>query len=554
MSYKINLILLNKLRNIVKGDISVDDLTCDKFSRDSSLFEVRPNCVISPKDVDDIKTIVRFSVLNKKENPDISITARSAGTDMTGGPLNESIILDFSKYFNKTNSVDDFGLAVVSPGVMYRDFEKIAAEKNYFLPSYPASKNICAIGGMINNNAGGEKTLIYGKTDRYIHELKVVLADGNEHVFKELSRAELDDKMSRGDFEGQLYRSVFKILDDKYDLISQSKPKVSKNSVGYNIWGVWDKELQKFNLTKLFIGSQGTLGITTEATFRLVKTKPDRGMLVIFLKNLNDLAQIINLILPFKPASLESFDDHTLKLSFRFLSGFLKLLGAKNMLSLFSRFIPDLWLILKNGMPKLVILAEFEGVEDELILENIKELKSKLKNFGGINTRIAKSNSDIEKYFAIRRESFNLLRKKVLGKQTAPFIDDIIVEPKFLPQFLPELYKILDKYQLLYTIAGHVGNGNFHIIPLMNLADEFERKKIFGIMREVYALVLRYGGSISAEHGDGMIRGPFIRDMFGDDIFSIFKQIKNIFDPLNIFNPHKKTDANWDYSFEHIKN
>lgn len=545
--------LAEELKKFIKGDVLNDDSVLNKFSKDASLFQIRPEVVVAPKDVSDIKAVVRFVATHKREQANLSITARSAGTDMTGAPLNDSIVLDCTKYLNELGDVSDLGTIVSEPGVYYRDFEKRTLAKGYILPSYPASKNLCAMGGIINNNAGGEKTLAYGKTENYVTEMRAVLSDGNEYSFRELNKDDLDKKMSQGDFEGKLYRSVFSLLDTNYEVAQKARPAVSKNSVGYNIWDVWDKKRQTFNMIKLLVGSQGTLGITTEAKFSLVKTKPYSRLAVLFLKDINILADLINTVLSFKPTSVESFDDRTLKLSLRFMPGFLKLLGAKNMVSLFSRFIPDLWLVLTSGMPKLVLLVEFEGNTQDVVDKTISELNKKLKTFSGLKIKITKSKEESEKYWAIRRESFNLLRNKILGRKTAPFIDDVIVKPEFMPVFLPELYKILDNYKLLYTIAGHLGNGNFHIIPLMDLSNPEERDKIPNAMKEVFGLVLRYGGSISAEHNDGLIRGHFIKNMFGEEVFNIFREIKNIFDPLNIFNPHKKTDADWDYSSAHIK-
>ncbi|RME58695.1 FAD-binding oxidoreductase, partial [Candidatus Parcubacteria bacterium] len=149
--------------------------------------------------------------------------------------------------------------------------------------------------------------------------------------------------------------------------------------------------------------------------------------------------------------------------------------------------------------------------------------------------------------------SFNLLRRKVRGKHAAPFVDDIIVRPEFLPEFLPRLYAILDRYQLLYTIAGHVGNGNFHIIPLMDLRQKSEREKIPRVSKEVYKLVLHYGGSLSAEHNDGLIRGPYLQQMYGRKVFDMFVRVKKIFDPQGIFNPRKKTGASLRYAMAHIR-
>jgi FAD/FMN-containing dehydrogenase len=157
------------------------------------------------------------------------------------------------------------------------------------------------------------------------------------------------------------------------------------------------------------------------------------------------------------------------------------------------------------------------------------------------------------KFRIIRRESFNLLRKKVKDKHTAPFIDDMVVPPPHLVEFLPQLQAIIKKYKLMATIAGHMGDGNFHVIPLMKIEEQSERDKLAPAMKEVDELILKYGGSLSGEHNDGMIRGPWLTQMYGPQMVDLFKQTKQIFDPQNIFNPHKKTDADWEYSMSHIR-
>jgi FAD/FMN-containing dehydrogenase len=546
------MIPIAEIRKVVKGDVHTDDAVLTQFSKDASLFEVMPEVVIAPRDAEDIKNLVKLVSLDKRQNPNLSLTARSAGTDMTGGPLSDSIVLDFLKYFNWLGAISDNGVISSAPGVYYRDFEKVTLTKDYFLPSYPASRELCAIGGIVNNNSGGEQSLIYGKTQNYVSEMKVVLSDAKEYTVKKLTRDQLNEKMKQIDFEGGIYRAVFGIIESNYRLIQEARPKVSKNSVGYNIFDVWNREAETFDMTKLLVGSQGTLGITTEATFKLVKTKPLSGMVVVFLKDLHGLPALINEVLKFGPSSLESFDDHTLKLSMKFLPGLASAMGFKNLFSLLLSFIPDFFHAIKIGIPKLVLLIEFKEDDGDRLKDKLNQVTEKIDSMG-FEWRMARSKSDEKKYWTIRRESFNLLRHKVIGKQTAPYIDDLIVKPEYLPDFLPKLYQILDKYKLLYTIAGHVGDGNFHIIPLMNLRDERDREKIQPSMEEVYDLVFEYHGSISAEHNDGLLRGPYIKKMFNEDIYKIFKDIKKIFDPQNIFNPHKKTDSDLDYTFSHIK-
>ena len=157
------------------------------------------------------------------------------------------------------------------------------------------------------------------------------------------------------------------------------------------------------------------------------------------------------------------------------------------------------------------------------------------------------------KFWLMRRESFNLLRSKVKDKHTAPFIDDFVVPPARLSEFLPQLQAIIKKYKLLATIAGHLGDGNFHVIPLMKIEDPNERAKLEPAMKEVNTLVLKYGGSLSGEHNDGMIRGPWLEQMYSPSVLGYMRDIKELYDPLNIFNPHKKTNATWEYSFAHIR-
>ena len=362
--------------------------------------------------------------------------------------------------------------------------------------------------------------------------------------------------MKEKTFEGKLYKDIFELADKNYDLIKNARPKVSKNSMGYNIWDVWDRDKQVFDLTKLIVGSQGTLGMVTDIKLKLVENKKHSGILVLFMKNLDDLGEVIPKVLEHKPATFESFDDQTLLLSIRFMPSFLKLLGVKKFINLLINLIPD-GLQLLRGIPKLILMVEFNGNTEEEVRDKIKELHRDLKKYkaryeiNGFEEDPTEARS--EKFWVMRRQSFNLLRSKVKDKHTAPFIDDLVVNPEYLTEFLPKLRKIINKYKLFATIAGHMGDGNFHIIPLMKLEDPKDRAKLLPAMKEVNKLILKYHGSLSGEHNDGLIRGPWLKEQFGDDMLMVFKQVKNTFDPENIFNPHKKSDAKWDYSFSHIR-
>lgn len=329
---------IEELKDTIKGEVLTDEETLKHYSTDASIFEVKPQVVVFPKDTEDLKNLVKFVSEKKQEDPKISLAARSGGTDMTGGSLTESIIVEFDKYFNNIKSIgecvppphkDDTpisGCGVVQPGVYYRDFEKETLKQGLLFPSYPASKSICAIGGIVSNNSGGEKTLRYGKTNRYVRRLKIVLSDGNEYEFRKLSKTELQDKKAQDDFEGSIYRKIYQLLEDNFDIIQKARPTVSKNSAGYYLWDVWDRE--NFDLTQLFVGSQGTLGMITEVELGLVKKSKHSKLLVVFLKDIKTLSKLVNIVLPFKPETLETFDDNTLKLALKFLPDMAKKLGG----------------------------------------------------------------------------------------------------------------------------------------------------------------------------------------------------------------------------------
>ncbi len=542
------------LKASFKGDVDDSPAALAKMSHDASLLEVRPRIVLYPKDSEDIQAVVHFVRVNKKACPDLSITVRSAGTCMAGGPLGESIIIDVSRHMQGIISISktaDGGVATVLPGTFYRDFEPKTLELGLILPCYTASKNLNTLGGMVGNNSAGEKSLLYGKMENFVESLKIVLEDGHEYEVKPLDREGLKAKLSQEDAEGALYRKVWGIVSENKAALAAAKPKVSKNSAGYYLWNVWDEEKGVFNLLKLIVGSQGTLGIVTEATVRLVPVKPLSKLFVVFMPSIERLGDIVADIAPFKPESFESYDDSTMALAVKFLPDMIKSLKVHNFIKLAFKFLPEAWMALTGGMPKLVLLVEFCGDDEAQIDAVIEALDNKVRKYG-FKTRKAKSDLDSEKYWVIRRESFNLLRRHVTGRRTAPFIDDVVVPIAAMPDFIPKMRAILDRYKLMYTIAGHAGNGNFHIIPLMDMKDHSNVDIIDKVSDEVYDLTLSYGGSITAEHNDGIIRTPYLAKQFGPDVIALFQKAKDAFDPKNIFNPGKKVGGTKEYMMAHI--
>ncbi len=544
--------LANDLKKIIKGDVEADEETLKTYSHDASLFEVKPQVVVFPKDQKDVESLVKYVSKNTKNNSKLSLTGRSAGTDMSGGSIGESIIVAFGKYFNHTPSVKG-NIATTEPGVFYRDFEVETLKQNLIFPSYPASRGICAMGGILNNNSGGEKSLQYGTTEKYIRRVKVVLKDGKTYEFKSLNEAGLNMKMAQNDFEGEIYNKLYKLITTNYEDIMEAKPDVSKNSAGYFLWNILDRKKKIFDLTQLWTGAQGTLGLLLEGDLELVPVHKHRGMLIIYLRDMAHLGQIVNEVLTLKPESFESYDDNTLKLALKYFPEFTKQLGPIGMIQAGIAFLPAfISLFAGRNLPKLVLQVDFTSDSRREVNKKLGTLREKLKPLHPF-TQIAEEGQE-KKYWLVRRESFNLLRKKIRNKHTVPFIDDFVIKPEFISEVIPQVTNILKKHpEFIFTVAAHVGNGNFHIIPLADIKNDNVRRAIPEIANQVYKIIAKYKGSITGEHNDGIIRTPYLKQMYGAKIYSLFEETKKIFDPDNIFNPGKKVNGTLDYAMKHIR-
>ncbi len=551
-----------EIKKILKGDVEDGEETLLKYSHDASIFNIRPKVVVFPKDSLDVQNLVKWASENsenKVKYPNLSITARCAGTDMSGGAVGESIIVDFTRYMNKLIKFEGNKITV-QPGMFYRDFEKLTLEKGLILPCFTASKTINAMGGMFGNNSAGERTLKYGKTEDYILETKVVFADGVEKVVKPIPLSEVSK-------QGEVYTKVYDLIKNNEAEIKQAKPDVHKNSAGYYIWNVIRNQNLKnssgftllgvpggthavqnsldsgfFDLNRLLCGSQGTLGIATEITFRLVPEPKHTRLLVVFLRDIKLLPNLVNKILKYNPQSLESYDDKTFLLVVKYIRGFAKLLGLKNFFKLIFSFWPEAFMTLRNGFPKLVLLIEFTGESQKEADGEAQKVLKDLKKIKKVGIRLTKNAFEAKKYWTIRHEAFNLIRYHLKKVKSMPFIDDVIVKPEKLPEFFPALYKILNKYKkrMTFAVGGHSGDGNMHIYTLVNPKDPNLKEMIMEVSDQVYDLVIKLGGSITAEHNDGLIRTPYLAAMYSQKMIEIFKEIKEIFDSKNILNPGKK--------------
>lgn len=542
--------LVQTLEKQVKGGVSTDIHTRHGVSRDASIYELVPDAVIAPHDTEDIEALVKFVNKHKKEYPKLSITPRSAGTDMSGGAIGNSILIEMTPHFNKIEGVKK-GILQVQPGAFMRDIDPVLLKQGLQLGCVPASRAICTIGGIVGNNSGGEQSLRYGNADRSVRELQVVLADGKTYTIKPLTKKELDRKIAEKTYESELYRRVFELIDKNYDTVRNARPNVNKNSMGYNLWSVWDRDTGIFDMTQLFTGSQGTLGVITDIKIQTVPKAPHSGLLLAYLPSIKHLGDIIETVMKHKPATFEGFDDITFNLGIRYFKTFQKQLGTKEFLRQQAHLTKSVAKF-KGHLPNILLMIEFDGATQAEVIKKISNLHDDLKKFK-IRMDIESDEKSSAPFWSIRRAALALLRNQVSGRYASPFIDDMTVQPRHLPKFIPELRKVIRKYKLPATIQGHFGDGNFHIIPLMDIAGTKDQAKLEPVMRELVPIVLKYGGTMAGEHNDGMVRGSWLPAVFGKDVYDLFREVKEIFDPKYIFNPHKKTDASWEFSMSHVR-
>lgn len=518
----------------LKGEIRTDSATRAAFSRDASIFEVVPQGVIAPKDADDLKTLVVMATKLAVQGRPTSFTARNGGTDMSGGSLTEGWVLDMNKHFNTVREIDDYHKRVrVGGGAMHRDVEKAARTKGLYFAPYTSSHEICGIGGMIGNNASGEKSLRHGPTSRHVDRLKVVLSDGNEYEFGPLTHRQLNEKLRQPGFEGDLYRGIVRILEDNKHLIATSHPRTPKNAAGYALWELWNEERTVFNLARLFIGSQGTLGIVTEAELKLTALPKYSRMIVTPVPIVNDLPTAVQTALKHKPAACEAFDRYTYELAKKYYPKDAKrarLAAGKH----------------------LVLLTIFEGDNRDDVERASNAALDDLMH-AGFDTETVEDRRVLDSFLFIRRKSTAMLLEHSKGQaRGAAFLEDSVVPLEHYGNFLSDVEHLMQNTDMIYTYAGHIGDGSIRLIPLVDSSRADAPQRIMELETSFNDLVLKYHGSISADHNDGLIRTPYLARQYGPHMIALFEQVKNLFDPLHIFNPGKKVFGSYDYALKHI--
>jgi FAD/FMN-containing dehydrogenase len=512
---------LKDLQSSLLGSVTDNAEALDYFSTDSSIFKMTPEAVIYPKNTADVRKTLAFLNDLALQGKKVGLTARGKGSDQTGGALGSGIQLVLPAHMNKLLRLEKDSVTV-QPGIIYATLQQTLHTHGRFLPPFPSSIDYSTIGGAIANNAAGEKTVKYGATREFVKTLRVVLADGTLIETKRLSARELNRKKGQTDLEGEIYRKVDGLLLDHEAAIKASAPKTTKNASGYDVWDVRRRD-GSFDLTQLIIGSQGTLGVVTEATLKTVAFNPKTTLLVGYFDDLAKAGHAVERLVRLKPSALELVDYHLLE--------YLKQHRPKDLEGL----VPEI-------LPKVVLLVEFD--DNSQLQQTIRSRRaSHLLARLATSQRATTNPIEQEALWKIRHSAAAVIWMNNSSQRALPFIEDGIVPVAVLSQFLEKLYKLLRKYNLDIAIWGHAGDGNLHLQPFLNLAKPKDIDKLYELSDEFTKLIISLGGSLSGEHNDGLLRGPYLREVFGNEVYELFREIKVAFDPHGVLNPETKIDV-----------
>lgn len=525
---------MDDLQHVMKGEIDGSDATRQKYSRDASIFEVMPRAVLYPRDTADLQAIIRTVSKARQKGEKVSVTARNGGTCMSGGSLTEGYIIDMSRHFTHVGTLNKHTRSLwVQGGVMHVEVEKATQPHGLLFAPYTSSRDICGIGGMLGNNASGERSVKFGPTSANVNRLKVMLADGEVYEFGPLTAGQVEKKKQLATAEGHLYREVTKLLENNWYTINHNHPRTKKNAAGYALWDLWDEHRSHFNMARLFIGAQGTLGIVTEAELKLVQPSKAHRMVVVPIGKLNDLTPVVKDILEFHPEVCETFDHHTFELAEKLYPADAE--RAK----------------VAKGQ-HMVVFGIYAGDTQSLADKQAKRASDRLAK-NGHTVHWIEDSATVESLLLIRRKSFKmLLENPTKDFRAMAFLEDTIVPLEHYGEFLAALESILQDYDMTYTYAGHIGDGSIRLIPLVNMEEEYAAERVMELETRVNQLVFAFGGSMSVDHNDGIIRTPFLEEMYGPDMNILFKRVKHLFDPHGIFNPGKKVGGTYDYAVKHI--
>ncbi|MCH7768841.1 MAG: anaerobic glycerol-3-phosphate dehydrogenase subunit C [Nitrospinae bacterium] len=507
--------IVEDLKAVVRGEVYGDDLHRVMYATGACIFEQKPLVVVVPRDRDDVVAAVGYAAAE-----DIPLTARGAASGRCGQALGPGLILDFSKFFRTIGPLDEeTGRVTVQPGVVLSALNKALAPNGRFFPPDPSSGSFCTLGGMIGTNASGPRSVKYGMTRDWLESVEAVLADGTVVRTRPL-RADspaYDDLASSGSPEGLLYSGVRKICASYAQALEARRPTVKKDSMGYNLWRTMEGDV--VDLAQLLCGSEGTLACITEATLKTAPMPAHTATALLFCDSLEKVGDAVLALLEHGPSMLEIMEKVLLETA------------RKEDRALDKLLPPD---------AEITFLVEVEGESAKACREALADIEERLVGQTRLATGMVAPAEAAEqkKLIQVRKASASILNRIHGGRRPAAFIEDAAVHPQLLAKFLMGLREIFSELGVVAHMFGHAGSGNIHVNPLLNMKDAGEVALMEELASRAHELTLALGGTLSAEHGDGLARTAYLKEAMGE-LYPALVEVKDLFDPRRIMNPGK---------------
>jgi len=505
------------------GEIATDIATRELFSTDGSIFKITPQLVIYPRTINDIRKIARFSWRLAERGQVVPLTARGHGSDPTGSAIGSGSILSLSDHMSQILEFDFKNQMLrVQSGLSFNALREAMATYGLFLPAKPSNPT-STIGGIIAQGISGARSAKYGSILDQVDRLEIVLANGEIIETGRISKRELSRKKGLQTMEGEIYRALDTLIDENAEEILASSESAVLDKSGFPIYLVKGSD-GSFDLTPLFVGSQGTLGIISQVILQL-SFRPNEVTLMAFaLNSKQDLTDLTEKIMTLEPSKVEFIDVDALKL-------IEKISGDKR------------WKVLASEYSKTAILVEFD---DKNQSRKVKKLTKILSSVEIENSEIATEYEDQEKLRSIFEGKSTIMRFSDSGTAALPITSGIAIEPSQTSDFVTAAKKILKRNHLDGAIWGNLSNGIVTVMPLINLANLGQRQAVFKFMKSIRTKTLEFNGSVSGEFSEGRLNAPFAAEQHSEKMLEIFMKTKEIFDPYNILNPGVKIGTKQD--------
>ena len=511
--------LARELRKRVSGEVRFDAFSRVLYSTDASIYQMEPVGVVIPQNVEDVLAVMELAGKYR-----IPILPRCGGTSLAGQAVNHAIVMDFSKYMNRVLEINqEERWARVEPGIVLDELNRHLEPFGLQYAPDPTTSNRACVGGGVGNNTCGTHSVIYGKTIDHILELEAVLSDGTKAHFHPIVATELEAKLAGSGLESEIYRQVRHIAQENREEVLARYPKIMRRVSGYNLDDFLDDG--PINMARMVVGSEGTLCVVTEAKVNLVPLPVKKAVSVLHFQDVFQACEATWEILQHNPAAVE-------------LIGRMILDRCRGSLG-FARLMEFV-----EGDPDALLVVEFNGDSEGELSGKLKTLQEDMERKGlgyaCVNLMDAASQANV---WALRSAGLGLLMSTRGDSKPLPYVEDTAVEPRKLGDYVRRFDEIVRAHGTTAGYYGHASVGCLHIRPLVNLKTGEGMDKMVSIASDISDLVLEYGGSLSGEHGDGIVRGVWTEKMFGPKIYQAFREVKHAFDPYGIMNPGKIIDC-----------